>query len=107
MIGPDEAKRHGSVGRLAEKMEAKIVDPVTGEALSPGQKGELWLRGPTIMKGHYLFPFFTDHRYYRSRAILLTFFIHNTRLELLSFFRRIRHVPLSISLFLLIFLRIH
>lgn len=52
MIGFDEAKRHGSVGRLAENMEAKIVDPVTGEALSPGQKGELWLRGPTIMKGY-------------------------------------------------------
>jgi len=51
MIGYDEAKRHGSVGRLAENMEAKIVDAVTGEDLSPGQKGELWLRGPTIMKG--------------------------------------------------------
>lgn len=52
MIGFDEAKRHGSVGRLAENMEAKIVDPVTVEALSPGYKGELWLRGPTIMKGY-------------------------------------------------------
>ncbi|KAK7282018.1 hypothetical protein RIF29_10482 [Crotalaria pallida] len=52
MIGSDEAKHHGSVGRLAENTEAKIVDPVTGEALSPGQKGELWLRGPTIMKGY-------------------------------------------------------
>ncbi|XP_045803451.1 4-coumarate--CoA ligase-like 9 [Trifolium pratense] len=52
MIGFDEAKHYGSVGRLAENMEAKIVDPVTGEALSPGQKGELWLRGPTIMKGY-------------------------------------------------------
>ncbi|OIV89253.1 hypothetical protein TanjilG_24224 [Lupinus angustifolius] len=31
-------------------MEAKIVDPVTGEALSPGQKVEVRLRGPTIMK---------------------------------------------------------
>ncbi|KAL5146160.1 4-coumarate--CoA ligase-like 9 [Glycine soja] len=52
VLGPDESKRHGSVGRLSENMEAKIVDPVTGEALSPGQKGELWLRGPTIMKGY-------------------------------------------------------
>ena len=52
VIGPDEAERHGSVGRLAELMEAKIVDPATGEALPPGQKGELWLRGPTIMKSN-------------------------------------------------------
>ncbi|KAI3994115.1 hypothetical protein MKX01_012372 [Papaver californicum] len=32
-------------------LEAKIVDPVRGEALSPGQQGELWLRGPIIMSG--------------------------------------------------------
>ncbi|KAH9776685.1 4-coumarate--CoA ligase-like 9 [Citrus sinensis] len=52
MRDSEETKRHGSVGRLHELMEAKIVDPVTGDALSPGQKGELWLRGPTIMKGY-------------------------------------------------------
>ncbi|KAB2073083.1 hypothetical protein ES319_A07G060000v1 [Gossypium barbadense] len=50
-IGPEEASRYGSVGRLAENMEGKIVDPETGEALPPGQRGELWLRGPTVMKG--------------------------------------------------------
>ncbi|EEF51823.1 4-coumarate--CoA ligase-like 9 [Ricinus communis] len=52
MISPEEFKQHGSVGRLAENMEAKIVDPVNGEALPPGQRGELWLRGPTLMKGY-------------------------------------------------------
>ncbi|KAG6686279.1 hypothetical protein I3842_11G010000 [Carya illinoinensis] len=52
MVTPEESRRHGSVGRLSENMEAKIVDPVTGEALPPGQKGELWLRGPTVMNGY-------------------------------------------------------
>ncbi|XWS60302.1 hypothetical protein CRYUN_Cryun07bG0024400 [Craigia yunnanensis] len=52
VIGPEEAARYGTVGRLAENMEAKIVDPVSGEALPPGQRGELWLRGPTVMKGY-------------------------------------------------------
>ncbi|XP_021905764.1 4-coumarate--CoA ligase-like 9 [Carica papaya] len=51
-IGPDEVQRHASVGRLAENTEAKIVDTVTGKALPPGQHGELWLRGPAIMKGY-------------------------------------------------------
>ncbi|MBA0616595.1 hypothetical protein Godav_016634, partial [Gossypium davidsonii] len=52
VIGPEEAARYGTVGRLSENTEAKIVDPVTGEALPPGQRGELWLRGPTVMKGY-------------------------------------------------------
>ncbi|XP_073123063.1 4-coumarate--CoA ligase-like 9 [Henckelia pumila] len=51
-IGPEEAKRYGSAGRLAENLEAKIVDPDSGEALPPGKQGELWLRGPAIMKGY-------------------------------------------------------
>ena len=50
-LGPEETSQHASVGRLSENMEAKIVDPETGEALGPGQRGELWLRGPTVMKG--------------------------------------------------------
>lgn len=48
----NEAKRFGSVGPLAENMVAKIVDPETGEALPPGKQGELWLQGPTIMRGY-------------------------------------------------------
>nr|GEU48035.1 4-coumarate--CoA ligase-like 9 [Tanacetum cinerariifolium] len=52
MKSPDECDRYGSAGRLSCNIEAKIVDPETGEALSPMQQGELWLRGPMIMKGY-------------------------------------------------------
>ncbi|KAG6753191.1 hypothetical protein POTOM_043238 [Populus tomentosa] len=52
IIGPEECNQHASVGRLFGNMEAKIVDPLTGEAVGPGKRGELWLRGPSIMKGY-------------------------------------------------------
>ena len=55
MIGPDETLKYGSAGRLTSNMEAKIVDPASGEALPPGQRGELWLRGPMIMKGKCIY----------------------------------------------------
>ncbi|KAL5724768.1 hypothetical protein ACHQM5_007988 [Ranunculus cassubicifolius] len=50
--GPEESSRLGANGRLIANCEAKIVDPDTGIALSPGYLGELWIRGPTTMKGY-------------------------------------------------------
>lgn len=53
--GPEEIRHFGSVGRLASYCEAKIVDPDTGILLSPCERGELWIRGPIIMKGNFDF----------------------------------------------------
>lgn len=50
-INREETVRWGSTGRLSGGFEAKIVDAESGEALFPCQEGELWLRGPSIMKG--------------------------------------------------------
>ncbi|KQK11060.1 4-coumarate--CoA ligase-like 5 [Brachypodium distachyon] len=51
-VGPEESMAYGSVGKLASHLQAKIVDPSTGEAVGPGQRGELWIRGPVVMKGY-------------------------------------------------------
>ncbi|KAH9296744.1 hypothetical protein KI387_028426 [Taxus chinensis] len=49
----EENKKYGTAGLLAANVEAKIVDTVSGKALPPNQRGELWLRGPTVMKGYF------------------------------------------------------
>lgn len=42
----------GSVGFLAANMEAKIINPETGKELGYNEEGEIWLRGPNVMKGY-------------------------------------------------------
>ncbi|KAL3845380.1 hypothetical protein ACJIZ3_002783 [Penstemon smallii] len=49
----EESRRYGTAGLLSPNMEAKIVDPDSGEALSCNRTGELWLKGPSIMKGYF------------------------------------------------------
>jgi acyl-CoA synthetase (AMP-forming)/AMP-acid ligase II len=44
--------KFGSVGVAAPNTECKIIDLESGEALAPGQKGEVCVRGPQIMKGY-------------------------------------------------------
>jgi 4-coumarate--CoA ligase len=42
----------GTVGVTIASTEARIVDPATGEDLGTGREGELWVRGPQVMKGY-------------------------------------------------------
>lgn len=52
----EESRRYGTAGMLSANMEAKIVDPDTGKALPVNRTGELWLKGPTVMKGYFSNP---------------------------------------------------
>jgi len=42
----------GSVGLTVANTEIRIVDPDSGEDLPVGPEGELWIRGPQVMKGY-------------------------------------------------------
>jgi acyl-CoA synthetase (AMP-forming)/AMP-acid ligase II len=42
----------GSVGVTVPNTETRIVDPATGESLVVDQDGEVWVRGPQVMKGY-------------------------------------------------------
>ena len=47
-LGP----RQGSVGVLLPDTEARIVNPAGGQDLKTGEPGELWVRGPQVMRGY-------------------------------------------------------
>lgn len=42
----------GSVGVTAPSTETLIVDPATRSALGVGEDGEVWVRGPQVMRGY-------------------------------------------------------
>ncbi|XP_043288608.1 4-coumarate--CoA ligase 1 [Venturia canescens] len=45
--------KYASIGQPISCSEARLVDPLTGQDIAtPGQTGELWLRGPHIMRAY-------------------------------------------------------
>ncbi|KAK6516796.1 hypothetical protein TWF506_006682 [Arthrobotrys conoides] len=44
--------KRGTVGHIAPNCRAKVVD-ADGKELGRNQPGELWVRGPNVMKGYY------------------------------------------------------
>ena len=49
---PPQEVKFGSVGVLAPNTEGKVVDLETGEPLAAGNRGEILVRGPQVMKGY-------------------------------------------------------
>jgi 4-coumarate--CoA ligase len=46
------ASKYGTIGRLIPNTVCKVVDPETNEVLGSGKPGELWIKGPQVMKGY-------------------------------------------------------
>ena len=51
-VTPASAPRSGASGLALPNTECQIVDIDNGSALPAGQEGELWIRGPQVMKGY-------------------------------------------------------
>jgi acyl-CoA synthetase (AMP-forming)/AMP-acid ligase II len=53
-VVPDSATEvvPGSVGPAVPNTECKVVDVATGKELGRNQDGEIWIRGPQVMKGY-------------------------------------------------------
>ncbi len=47
-----EANKIGSIGVPIPNTEVMIIDPETEQPLKKNQNGEIWIRGPQIMKGY-------------------------------------------------------
>jgi acyl-CoA synthetase (AMP-forming)/AMP-acid ligase II len=57
---PLRAIKVGSIGLPLANTEDRIVHPGTGAERPPREVGELWVRGPQIMKGYFQDPEATD-----------------------------------------------
>lgn len=51
-----EKKKPGSIGVPVPDTEIKIVDLETGEEAADGKEGEMWIKGPQIMRGYWPTP---------------------------------------------------
>ncbi len=49
----DAERRPGTVGRALPGIEVGIFDPQTQQQLSPGETGEIWVRGPNVFSGYW------------------------------------------------------
>jgi len=86
----EESRRYGTAGLLSPGTQAMIVDPDSGQSLPVNRTGELWLRGPTIMKGEESLSiqlFFSFYFFFSFQVLLILIQVELLRHSLLSFLR--------------------
>lgn len=49
---PPGQYKAGSIGVTVSNTEVRVVDPETGQDLGRNQDGEIWIRGPQVMRGY-------------------------------------------------------
>ena len=49
---PQGGYKPGSIGVTISNTETRVIDPGSGQDLPLGEDGELWIRGPQVMKGY-------------------------------------------------------
>lgn len=60
----DEGGQHpGSIGQIMPTFQARLIGTESGVDVEPGQPGELWLRGPSVMKGYWKNPEATNNAF--------------------------------------------
>ncbi len=47
------SNKPGSIGRLIGGAEARVVSTETGADVETGERGEIWVRGPFVMRGYF------------------------------------------------------
>jgi acyl-CoA synthetase (AMP-forming)/AMP-acid ligase II len=47
-----KVRKPGSIGPPIPGVECRLVDPETGDDVTRGERGELWMRGPKVMQGY-------------------------------------------------------
>lgn len=53
LVPPFGAERKpGSIGPPIPGVDCRLVDPDTGHDVNPGERGELWMRSPKVMRGY-------------------------------------------------------
>jgi long-chain acyl-CoA synthetase len=57
---PGAGNRPGTIGVPVADTEAKLIDPDTGLEVGVGEVGELYVRGPQVMKGYFNNPSATE-----------------------------------------------
>ncbi|MCC6602319.1 MAG: 4-coumarate--CoA ligase family protein [Anaerolineae bacterium] len=55
-----DAEKLASIGPAVPNTEVMLVDPTSGEPVGRNERGELWIRGPQVMKGYLNNPDATD-----------------------------------------------